>query len=85
MILIRAERDEGERIHTHYEIKGETDTVMAEIAAGTAGALLALCDDLAAEDGLHESMTRVVCSMIRSRVEHELTRRAEAADKQEEA
>lgn len=78
MILIRAERHGNEPMNVRYELEGDTDTLMAEIAAGTAGALLALADDLPAQDELHESLARVVCGMIMSRVDRELTRRAEA-------
>lgn len=76
MILIRAERHGNEPMNVRYELEGDTDTLMAEIAAGTAGALLALADDLPAQDELHESLARVVCGMIMIRVDRELTRRA---------
>ena len=78
MILIRAEGHGNEPMNVRYELEGDTDTLMAEIAAGTAGALLALADDLPAQDELHESLARVVCGMIMSRVGRELTRRANA-------
>ncbi len=85
MIKIEARRT-LDGVDTNFEVEGTTNDVLAELAAATADAVIALADDMHTEDLLHESMTNIVCAEIKRAVyETMATRERQAEDKQEDA
>ena len=69
---------EGHEIFAAYEIDGGTEQLMDELACGAADVIMALADALPAQDMLHESLARVVCSGILAAVQRAVLEREKA-------
>lgn len=66
-------------------MKGQTDALLDELAAGMAHAIIMIADDLPVVDDIHESLARVMASKMIDRVLSEVDLRGDAKDKPAEA
>lgn len=66
-------------------MKGQTDALLDELAAGMAHAIIMIADDLPVVDDIHESLARVMASKMIDRVLSEVDLRGKAKDKPTEA
>ena len=74
MIDLKIDRADG-KIKTQYTVRGNTDSLLDELAAGAAEVIIGLADDLGTIDGMHEAMAHVVCGMIVANVNRALAAR----------
>ena len=85
MIEMTVGRKENGKVAIHVNANGTTNELIDELAAGAAHMVVMLADDVPAQDGLHESLARVVAGMMIESVCREMAAREAATDKPPEA
>lgn len=85
MIEMTVGREESGRVSIYVNANGTTNELIAELAAGAAHMVVMLADDVPAQDGLHESLARVVAGMMIETVCRTMADREAATDKPPEA
>lgn len=85
MIEMTVGREESGRVSIHVNANGTTNELIDELAAGAAHMVVMLADDVPAQDGLHESLARVVAGMMIETVCRAMADREAATDKPPEA
>lgn len=85
MIELKMTRRNERQIDIGCVMKGQTDALLDELAAGMAHAIVTIADDLPVVDDIHESLARVMASKMIDRVLSEVDLRGKAKDKPTEA
>lgn len=85
MINLSIERTREETIGVCCEMRGSTDELLDELAAGMAHAILTIADGLPVVDEIEESLARVMASRMIDRVLSEVDLRGEERDGPAEA
>ena len=75
MIRMETERNETGGVSVSLAMKGTTDALIEELAAGAAHAVVMMADDLPAQDELHESLARELAGAVLRFVGAELAQR----------
>ena len=75
MIRLETERNETGGVSVTLAMKGATDALIEELAAGAAHAVVMMADDLPAQDELHESLARELTGAVLRFVSAELAQR----------
>lgn len=85
MIELKMTRAGKKQIEIKCAMDGSTDSLLDEMAAGMAHAIIRIADDLPVVDDIHESLARVMASRMIDMVIGETELRAAARDKLPEA
>lgn len=75
MIRMETEHNETGGVSVTLAMKGTTDELIEELAAGAAHAVVMMADDLPAQDELHESLARELTGAVLRFVGAELAAR----------